>query len=141
MAAPYSVDIREKVIIKYKTGGISQRDLAKLLHLGISTVKRYIKLEKEKGNVAPRLMGKGRPSRIDDKGYETISQLLAENPCLTLEELSDKYFEVHQLEVGRSVLSRACKKLNLSRKKLSIYAAEQERDDVKKKRRLFEGNS
>ena len=86
-------------------------------------------------------MGKGRPCRIDDKGYETIKQLLTENPCLTLEELSDNYFEIHQLKVGRSVLSRACKKLNLSRKKLSVYAAEQERDDVKKKSGILGRNS
>lgn len=137
MAAPYSIDLREKIIIKYKAGGISQSGLAKLFHLGISTVKRYIKLEKEKGDLAPNSKGKGRPCRIDDKGYETINKLLTENPCLTLEELSFKYFEVHKLKVGRSVLSRACKKLNLSRKKLSIYAAEQDRDDVKKKRRVF----
>jgi len=136
MAAPYSLDLRKKVVERYKAGGISQSKLAILFGIGENTVKRYLKLSREKGNLSPSIEGKGRPGIIDVAGFETIKRLVKENPSITLKELSTHYYKAHRRHVGRSVLSRACQKLKLFRKKLSMYAAEGNRDDIKKKRRL-----
>jgi len=141
MAAPYSLDLRKKVVACYESGGISQSKLASLFGIGENTVKRYLKLAREKGDLSPLLEGKGRPAIIDANGFETIKQLVKENPSITLKELSTQYYKKHKRHAGRSVLSRACQKLKLFRKKLSIYAAERDRDEVKKKRRLPKRNS
>jgi transposase len=141
MAAPYSLDLRKEVVACYESGGISQSKLASLFGIGENTVKRYLKLAREKGDLSPLLEGKGRPAIIDANGFETIKQLVKENPSITLKELSTQYYKKHKRHAGRSVLSRACQKLKLFRKKLSIYAAERDRDEVKKKRRLPKRNS
>jgi transposase len=133
MGAPYSLDLRKKVVAKYKTGDISQNQLAIFFGLGVSTVKRYLRLEREKGDLSPSFEGKGRPSSIDEAGLQTVKKLIEENPTITLSELSQKYEMLYNKKVGSSVLSRACHRLKLFRKKLSIYASERDRDDVKKK--------
>lgn len=62
---------------------------------------------------------------------------MKDNKLITLLELSEKYYEIHNELVGKAILSRACKKLGLVFKKLSHYAKEQEREDVKKTRRVL----
>ena len=47
------------------------------------------------------------------------------------------FYKKKKIKAGRSILSRACQKLNLRRKKLSKYASEQEREEIKKKRQTY----
>jgi transposase len=132
MPAPYSIDLRKKVVEIFKLEKISQTELAKRFKISLSSVKRYLNLEKETGDLSPKVEGKGRPGKITDSGYQTIQKIIEENPTITLDELSTLFYKKEKIKVARSILSRACKKLNLRRKKLSKYAAEQEREDVKK---------
>jgi len=134
----YSVDLRKKVIEVYKEEKISQSQLANRFKISASSVKRYLRLDRERKNLLPKISGKGRPGKIDQRGYEAIQKIIANNPTITLEELANIFYKKKKIKVGRSVLSRACLKLKLRRKKLSRYAAEQERDDVKKNgRRIY----
>lgn len=132
MAAPYSIDLRKKVVDVYKGEKINQTDLAKRFKISLSTVKRYLQLERNTGKLDPKVNGKGRPSKIDDSGYEAIRSIILKNPTITLKQLSDIFYKKKKIKVGKSILSRACLKLNFRHKKLSRYAAEQEREDVKK---------
>lgn len=50
------------------------------------------------------------------------------------EEISKIYYKKKKVVAGRSVISRVLHRLNLRHKKLSIYAAEQDHEEVKKKR-------
>lgn len=132
MVAAYSVDLRQKVIASYKTGNISLLQVANNFGISLSSVKRYIKLDREKKDLSPNKGNKGRPGKIDEVGYKTIRKLIEVNPTITLGDLSESYYRKRKVLVGKSVLSRACLKLKLNRKKLSNYAAERERDDIKK---------
>ena len=53
-----------------------------------------------------------------------------------LAALCEKYFKRRKITVSTSMMCRALKKMNLRRKKKSLYAAEQERKDVKKKEKV-----
>lgn len=133
MGAPYSLDLRKKVIETYQSESMTQIELAQMYNLSLSTIKRYLKKHRETGDLMPVIEGKGRPSAIDEDGLETIENIIKTKPSITLLELSREFFKTHRYVAGRSVLSRACQKLNLGRKKLSVFAQERERSDVKKK--------
>ena len=133
MSAPYSLDLREKVIKNYRTTNITQRKLAENLSISLSTVIRYLHLDSNGLSLAPKKAGKGRPAAISESGSQTIAKIIESDPTITLQELSKQYYKKHKRKVGRSVLSRACQKLKLSIKKLSFTPSERESDIVKKK--------
>ena len=58
--------------------------------------------------------------------------MVEENPTLTLSELGDIFYKKKKIKVGHSIMSRAVLKLKLRFKKLSKYAHERNRDDIKK---------
>jgi transposase len=137
MAAPYSMDLRKKVVEVYKTEKLSQAKLAKRFKISINSVKRYLNRDRETGDLSPKIEGKGRPGKINESGYKVIQKILEERPTVTLEELSKIFYKKKKIKVGRSILSRACQKLHMRRKKLSHYASEQEREDVKKNGKII----
>jgi len=55
MGAYYSVDLREKVINKYNEGTLTQDELSELF--SISTIKRWLKLLREKNTLYPQKIG------------------------------------------------------------------------------------
>jgi transposase len=132
MTAAYSIDLRKKVVEAYKAGNTSVSKVANNFKISITSVKRYLKLDREKGDLSPIKGNQGRPGKIDEIGYKAIQRIIKERPTVTLMELSEIYYKKRKVKVCKSILSRACMKLNLRRKKLSRYAAERERDDVKK---------
>lgn len=132
MTAAYSVDLRKKVVEVYRCGNTSLSKVADNFKISITSVKRYLKLDREKGDLSPIKGNQGRPGKIDEIGYGEIQKIIKNRPTITLRELSIAYYKKRKVKAGSSILSRACTKLNLRRKKLSQYAAERERDDVKK---------
>lgn len=131
MPAPYSMDLRERIVAAYKQDKISRPKLAQRFNISVSSVNRYIELEKM-GDLTPKIGAKGRPGKIDDQGYALIKSMIEKNPTITLEELSHMFYKKKRIKVGLSILSRACQELELNRKKLSRYALEREREEVKK---------
>lgn len=132
MTAAYSVDLRKKIVDAYLKGNTSLSKVAQKFEVNISSVVRYLKLYQEDGDLSSKKGDKGRPSKIDEVGYDTIKKIIQNKPTTTLGELSELYYKERKVKAGKSVLSRVCLKLNLRRKKLSRYAAERDRDDVKK---------
>lgn len=133
MPAPYSLDLRIKVIEQYNSGNVTQEEASNIFQIGTSTIKRWLKKYKETGNLLPSYENQGRPSRIDENGLATIKQAINTNNNITLEDLSAIYFKKHKVKVGRSVLSRVLIKLKLYRKKLSITSIEKDSPENKKK--------
>ena len=57
----YSQDLRERVV-KAVDQGLSQTEIVKLFGVSSATIKRYVKLRRETGSLAPRVIP-GRPKR------------------------------------------------------------------------------
>ena len=137
MPAPYSLDLRKKLVEVAETEKISQRKLAERFKVHINTVKRYIKLAKTTGDLSPKKgEEQGRPSKLNEADYHFIKSLYAQKNTLTLEQLSEEFYKKKKKIVGRSILGRACQKLELNRKKLSQYAKEKDSEAVKKKQKI-----
>lgn len=64
MAAPYSLDLRERVVEAVERGGMSRNQAARHFGVAISTAITWVKLHRQSGSVAPGQMGGHKPRKI-----------------------------------------------------------------------------
>jgi len=64
MAAPYSLDLRERVVEAVERGGLSRNQAARHFGVAISTAITWVKLHRKSGSVAPGQMGGHKPRKI-----------------------------------------------------------------------------
>jgi transposase len=133
MPSPYSIDLRERAVAAYHNGEDTQEEIAETFAISLSSLRCYLRLEKEGSDLAPKIHYQRGPHQVIDKeGLQTVMELVQQFPDATLAELCASYRKCHRKKVSQSMMHRALKKLNLRRKKKSLYAKEQEREEVKK---------
>jgi len=137
MPAPYSNDLRERVISAYKDGKARQSEIAERYNISESTLKRYWRRYKSEGHCKAILGNKGRKPLIKEKEAQKVRDLVARYPTATLKELLHHYNRNRKHKIHLITLHRALKRLNIRRKKLSHYAQEQDRSDVQASRNDF----
>ena len=64
MARPYSVDLRERVVLAVEDGSLSRREAAARFGVAVSTVIKWVQRFRRTGSVAPGQMGGHRPKKI-----------------------------------------------------------------------------
>ena len=132
MAAPYSTDLRLRVVKAYEKGKKTQKEIASLFGLGIATFNRYWKQYKETGSIAPIEYMRGRKPSVNEKQMLRIKELILQKPDASLSELCQRYNQARNKKIGTSIMFRVVCKLGFRRKKKSLYAEQQDREDVKK---------
>jgi transposase len=135
----YSTDLRQKVIDAYKNGEGSLRVIAKRFSVSLNFVWSLWARYKQTGSVEPKPHGGGRAPTIDTKGLEVLRQLVHQHSDATLVELRERFVRKTNIEVSVSAISRALKKLNITRKKKTFHASERDHDPkVQQEREEFE---
>src|SRR5688500_2741199 len=84
MPRPYSVDLRERVLLACEAGGDSCAAVARRFRVAISTLHLWRKQARDEGRRAPRRMGRG-PAPLGG-GLEVLAALAAERNDATLAE-------------------------------------------------------
>jgi len=129
----YSLDLRQKAVSAYENGEGTQAEISERFSIGLRTFQAWLALKKETGNLEPKeYIYCGRKPVIGEKGSLFVKKLIEKKPDILISEIRTSYKNKFNIEVAQSMVSRALEKLNLRRKKKSIYAHEQEREDVKK---------
>ncbi len=64
MARPYSMDLRERVVMAVERDGLSRRQAAGRFGIGIKTAIDWVERFRETGSVAAKPMGGCRPKKI-----------------------------------------------------------------------------
>ena len=125
-------DLREKIVNAYEKDLGSMSKVAKIFEVSVGSVKKYIRLFKNGIDLTP---GKstGRTPALGESELKILHKMVVKNPDNTLEEYCQIFHDQTNILIGTSIMDRAFKKLNITRKKKSYYAQEQERADVKKK--------
>jgi transposase len=133
----YSLDLRGKIIDAFfhKEGSI--RELASRFKVSFRFVWGFIDRYRKTGSMAPKPHGGGYPPTIKEENYGTLRKIEEQNPDATLEELCDLFEKQCHVKPSKAGMYRTLKKLNLTRKKKTFHASEQERDDVQRKRKEF----
>jgi transposase len=85
MAAPYSLDLRQRVVAAF-CSGVSRADTAKLFDVSESSVQRWARLKREKGSEAAMPMGGKRPFALADE-RDRLLERIAGQPDIPLRAL------------------------------------------------------
>jgi transposase len=84
--APYSLDLRHKIVQACERGAGSQRAVAERFDVSLSFVETLLMRQRRTGAVAPKPHAGGKPSRLDVAARLQLQQWLADQPDLTLAE-------------------------------------------------------
>src|ERR1700687_4355681 len=85
MPAPYSQDLRERVVACVERG-VSARAAAKRFDISISTAVRWVQRWRREGQFEARAMGGDHRSRLKEH-RSLVLELIAKQPDLTLQEI------------------------------------------------------
>ncbi len=112
---PYSKNLRLRVLATVDRG-MPREEIARVFGVSAPTVRRYLRLRRETGDVEPKPVP-GPPAR---KGAALEAALPAQtkaNPDLMLEEHCDLFEEAQGVRVSTATVSRAFARLGLPLKK------------------------
>ena len=111
----YSEDLREKIVEALERG-MGKSQAARTFSVSLSSVKRYAKLAQE-GRSLARKKRPGSKPKLDERSRKLLQADLEEHPFLTLQERCEYLRAVASVEVSRSTVCRAIKRMDSTRKK------------------------
>jgi len=115
MPAPYSQDLRQRVIGFMALGG-SARAAAARFDVSVSSTTRWAQRWRAEGHARPRAMGGDRRSRLGEHRARVL-QLVARQPDLTLQEIRSALAVSCGITVGLSTVHRFLRAHNVTLKK------------------------
>lgn len=130
---PYSKDLRERVAAAVDHGEGSQREIARRFRVDLSFVVRLLQRRREAHTLDPKPHGGGPPPALGPDDQQHLEGLIREQPDATLKQLKQR----GGFTCSLTTLWRALRRRGLTRKKKTLHASEQDRPDVRKKRRSF----
>jgi transposase len=114
MGAPYTSDLRERVVAAFRSG-MSRLETATVFKVSESSVQRWSRLDREKGSVAAKPMGGNRPFALVNE-RDRILERIARQPDLPLRALLAE-LKSHGIEVSYFALWNIVDRAGLSFKK------------------------
>jgi transposase len=123
----YSQDLRERVV-KAVDQGLSQTEIVKLFGVSSASIKRYVKLRRETGSLAPKAIP-GRPKRKMGLLLAGLRPQLEAHPDATLEEHCEMWEAETGVKVSSSTMGRAIQRLKWTRKKKTLEASERKEEE------------
>ena len=114
---PYSLDLRQKIVVAYENQEGSIRQLAKRFKVSPDCVRRLLKRYQTEGTIEPKLYQGGNQPLLQSQHLEVLTTLVDEDNDATLPQLAQRLEAKTKLKVSSSTISRGIKKINLTRKK------------------------
>lgn len=117
MPAPYSSDLRQRVIDAYEAREGSQRQLAERFKVSLSFVRDLMRHYRSTLTVVPKLHGGGAVAKLTAAHSPIVEELVSAQPDALLSELCERFQERTGVTVSVSTMHRAVQRLQLSYKK------------------------
>ena len=111
----YSEDLREKIVEALERG-MGKSQAARTFSVSLSSVERYAKLAQQGRSLAPKNRPGSKP-KLDERSRKLLQADLEEHPFLTLQQRCEYLWAVASVEVSRSTVCRAIKRMDSTRKK------------------------
>jgi len=111
----YSEDLRMKIVEALERG-MGKSQAARTFSVSLSSVKRYCRLAEEGRSLAPKKRPGSKP-KIDERSRRLLEEDLRERPFVTLQQRCEYLRAVASVEVSRSTVCRAIKRMDSTRKK------------------------
>lgn len=119
MPQPYSLDLRTRVVAAAQQQ--TQEQVAARFTVSASTVAKWCRRAREAGSPAAKPHRGGGPGKVDAAGAAVLADLVAERNTRTLDELAALYRARTGVAVSIHAVWRACKRLDLRRKKNQLH--------------------
>jgi transposase len=116
--APYPKELRVRVVAAVEDGRFSIPEIARIFKVGVTFVKRMLKLHRAGEPLDPR-HGGGPVPLLREKETALLRQAIRTSPDATLEELQQVLADKCQATASLSTISRRLQFLDLPRKKKS----------------------
>lgn len=123
----YSQDLREHVL-RAVDQGISRAEVIRIFGVSEPTIKRYLKLRRETGSLAPKVIP-GRPKRKMGPLLDGLRPQLEAHPDATGEEHCRLWEAATGIKVSSSTMGRAIQRLKWTRKKKTLEASERKEEE------------
>ena len=112
----YSEDLRKKIVQALRRG-MGKSQAARTFSVSLSSIKRYAKkMAEEGGSLAPKKRPGSKP-KLDEPARRLLRTDLEERPFLSLQQRCEYLKAVASVEVSRSTVCRAIKRMDATRKK------------------------
>lgn len=117
MPAPYSQDLRVRIIAHHEESGDGSILCGRLFRVGEATVRRLFALHRETNSVAPKHATGGVDPKISDDDLKLLKVDVEANNDLTMSEVRDNWAERTGTIVSTATMGRALKRAGLTLKK------------------------
>ena len=125
--APYSMDLRERVVAAGDEGGDTRAEIAERPSVCESWIRRLLQRRRQTGAIAPKPHGGGRPPAFDGEAAKRRRAAVAADPDATPKESA----AASGIACSTAAVDRALRRLGITRTKKSVRAAEQDRPERK----------
>jgi transposase len=115
MGKPYSMDLRERVVVAID-GGLSTGEAANRFVIGKATAGAWVRLRRASGCVAPPKQGKPKGSVLDAHA-RFIFGLIEETPDITLEEIAERLAQERAVKVVSTAVWKFLDRHDMTHKK------------------------
>jgi transposase len=111
----YSLALRKKIIEAVKRG-VPKAEAARTFGVGISSVKRYVKMAEESLSLSPK-KAPGKRKKLDERAMRLLEEDLESRPAAKLKERVEFLFWVLAVRVSEATVCRMIRCLGYTRKK------------------------
>ena len=115
---PYPTELRVRVVAAVEDGGLSIPEAARIFQVGLTFIKKMLRLHRAGESLEPR-HGGGPVPLLQEKELTLLRHELKARPDATLEELQHVLIAQCHATASLSTISRSLQELNLPRKKKS----------------------
>lgn len=116
--APYPTELRTRVVAAVEQGEMTISEVARVFSVGVTFVKKMLRLSRTGEGLAPR-QGGGSAPKLSDLDRALLRDTVALDPDVTLAECQTVLREQGRKRVSVPTICRALQRLELPRKKKS----------------------
>ena len=113
---PYPQELRVRVVAAVEQGEHSIPEIAGLFNVGMTFVKKMLRLHRAGDDLAPRHGGGPKPS-LQEPEHSLLREHIAAQPDASLAELQQVLADKRAVSVSQATICRALQELELPRKK------------------------
>ena len=112
-----------KLLVDAHEKGNKSKELSEIFNISINSVNRIIRQKKRTGSCELKTHNSGRKPILTETDLKNISELIDEQPDITINEIIEKL----NLKAVNETVRKAVVKMGYVYKKKSLYASERER--------------
>ena len=125
-----SVDLRKRAVQAYESGAGSLREIASRFLIGEASLKRFLRLKRETGDVkSNKRHGGGTPAKIPSLELPKLAKVVAQKPDRTIKEFREEWYRRTGVQTSHATMARALQRAGLSFKKKRFVP----RNEIQKK--------